>query len=472
MQNVLKFSNIVVTCQKFLARIVGSIVPHTSMTWDSLLLATAIALLPLFHLILKNWTESWLVIIAALGLYGIWISRLKFKQLFPTRSVIWIFTSLSLPLAAVFISILLRGDLKVELWKQNVDLLNSPSRLFLAGIAFLWMNYKKVRFLDAFQIICSISIILTVFFATRPDSGVLYDRLTTGLVDVDTFSQQICLMGLLQVLFLIFRPTASRVVFALSIISILLAAKMGVASGGRGGWIVIPPILLIAAFLYNSNKLRLLAFALFIFLGLGLTLATNKSFYERATSIYSETKAWFAGDPRAGGAGRLTMWTISWELIKQNPVLGYASKHNLWGPVYQMDSSRYLRNNFRCEDVEALRIVLCETGEHNEYLHEFLNNGIFGFLSKLLLLLIPLSVFIVKLKNSGPDDYALNVIGICFVVAFMIFGITQGPFAYKFICSFYGFVIAGLNAQIFSNEEEKKSLGLPATSNDKRGLAT
>ena len=100
-----------------------------------------------------------------------------------------------------------------------------------------------------------------------------------------------------------------------------------------------------------------------------------------------------------------------------------------------------------------------------------LDPEIFGFLAKLLLLLIPLGVFIIKLKHTGSDDYALNVIGICFVVAFMIFGITQGPFAYKFICSFYGFVIAGLNAQIFSNQEEKNSLGSPATSNDKRGLA-
>ena len=471
MQNIIKISNIRAVCQKYLARFVGSIVPNTNMTWDSLLLAAAIALLPLFHLILKNWTESWLVILAVLGVYGIGRYRLQFKQLFPTPSVIWIFASLSLPLVAVFISILLRGDLKLDLWKQNVDLLNGPSRLFLAGVAFLWMNYKKVRFLDAFQIICSISIILTIFFATRPDAGVLHDRLTTSLIDVDAFSQQICLLGLLQVLLLLFRPTTSRVVLVMSLISILLAAKMGVASNGRGGWIVIPPVLLIAAFLYKGNKLKLLSFALFIFFGLSLMLAMNKSFYARVTSIYSETKAWFSGDPRAGGGGRLTMWTISWELIKQNPVKGYASKHNLWGPVYQMDSSRYLRNNFRCEDADMARIILCETGEHNEYLHEFLNNGIFGFLAKLLLLLIPLGVFIIKLKNSGPDDYALSVIGICFVVAFMIFGITQGPFAYKFICSFYGFVMAGLNAQIFSNQDERNSLGSPASANEKRNLA-
>jgi hypothetical protein len=35
-------------------------------------------------------------------------------------------------------------------------------------------------------------------------------------------------------------------------------------------------------------------------------------------------------------------------------------------------------------------------------------------------------------------------VGVGFVVAFMVFGLTQGPFSYKVIASFYGFVIAGL----------------------------
>jgi hypothetical protein len=29
-------------------------------------------------------------------------------------------------------------------------------------------------------------------------------------------------------------------------------------------------------------------------------------------------------------------------------------------------------------------------------------------------------------------------------VAFVVFGLTQGPFSYKVIASFYGFMIAGL----------------------------
>jgi O-antigen ligase len=136
--------------------------------------------------------------------------------------------------------------------------------------------------------------------------------------------------------------------------------------------------------------------------------------------------------------------SISWELIKDNPIKGYAHKHNLWGPVYQMDPARYLRPGFTYEATEYHRYTLCDTGEHNQYLHELLISGILGIVALALLLVVPLVVFITRLRGSEGDFYAAAVVGVGFVVAFMVFGLTQGPFSYKVIASFYGFVIAGL----------------------------
>ena len=440
----------------YFTKFVGHTVPNSPMTWDTMLLAISIALLPLFHLTVKNWTEAWLVILALVSGYGIWQSGVKFSTFFPDRATLWIFASLTFPIVAVFLSILIRGDLKWALRDDNLDLLNGPSRLFLAGVAFLWMNYKKVNFVNCFQIISSIGIIITVFFATTQQPG-NPDRYTTSLIDLDSFSQQICLLGLVQFLFLLFRPSASPLVSALTIVSILLAAKMGIASGGRGGWIAVPPILIFAAFCYKGKKSKLLALIFFILLTLGALLATNKVFYDRLMSIYSESKDWISGGSGGSGGHRIGMWAISWELIKQNPIKGYGSKQNLWGPVYQMDPSLYLRKGISYEDEERSRYSLCHTGEHSEYFHEFVANGIFGFSAKILLLLVPLIVFITRLKNTHRHCYATNVIGIGFVAAFMIFGITQGPFGYKFICSFYGFVIGGLAIRPLEAQSPSKS---------------
>jgi O-antigen ligase len=103
-----------------------------------------------------------------------------------------------------------------------------------------------------------------------------------------------------------------------------------------------------------------------------------------------------------------------------------------------------MRDGFTYEDVEPYRYVLCDTGEHNQYLHEWLTNGVLGLVAVSLLLVVPLIVFVRRLVGSEGDTYAAAAIGIGFVVAFMVFGLTQGPFSYKVIASFYGFVIAGL----------------------------
>jgi O-antigen ligase len=403
----------------------------------------AVSLLPLFYLTLKNWTETWLVILAVVSLYGIVRNRVSLERLFPDKGAAWIFASLTFPIVAVFISILLRGDLKWSLFQQNVDLLNGPSRLFLAAMALLWMNYRKVRFLDALQVTCAIGIIVTVFFATKQQEG--YDhRYTTALLDFCAFGQQIVLLGLLQFFLLVFHPPRSRSVLTLAVVSILLAAYMGINSGSRAGWIAVPPLLFIAAVLYRGNKAKLLAVLLVGLLALGGLLATNKVFRERLFSIYSEMPAWFAGDATAGGSGRLTLMAISWELIKDNPIKGYAHKSYLWDPVYRMDPSRYSRKGFTYESTEYHRYTLCDTGEHNQYLHELLIHGIFGLLALIFLLLIPLIVFATRLRGSEGDFYAAAAVGVGFVLAFVVFGLAQGPFSYKVISSFYGFVIAGL----------------------------
>ena len=439
--------------QPLIGRFVQSVIPDAAITWENIILVASVTLLPLFYLTVKIWTETWLVVLAVISGYGIWKSQLPLKSLFQDRATSWIFAALSFPIVAVFLSILLRGDFQWKLLTQNIDLLNGPSRLLLAGVAFLWMNYRKVRFMDAFNIACSISIILTWPFAIAQQPG-LPDRYTTSLIDLDEFSQQMCALGLLQFAFLVFRPPSSRLVLALNILAVLIAAKLAISSGGRGGWIAIPPVLLVISFLYKGPKSRLLTGMLVIILAAAMLIALNKSFRKRTLSIYSQTTAWFEGsnDPLSGGSGRLSMWTISWQLIKQKPIVGYGNKLNFWDPVYHMDPSLYIRKGVSYETEEPIRYCLCNTGEHNQYLCDYLLNGFAGFLSRIGVLIIPLIIF-VRVRNRGNEAYSAACIGICFISSFIIFGITQGPFSYKFIGSFYGFMIAIIASQALACQD-------------------
>jgi len=428
-------------------------IPNTPMTWENLVLVLSITALPLLYLTVKNWTETWLVILAVISGFGICKSVLQWREIFPNRATVLIFGSLAFPFVAVFLSILIRGDVYWKLLPQNLDLLNGSSRLLLAAVAFLWMNYKKVNFISSFNISCSVCIILTLPFATTHQVGIP-DRSTTSLIDLDEFSQQITLLALIQLIFLLFQPPLSRWLLLLNITSIIFALKMSIASGGRGGWIAIPPVILVAIILYRKSVLKSIFYLLlFVFMITAIVFA-NPSFRERALSIYTESRDWYVGNKRLSSAGhRMSMARISWALIRLNPIKGYASKYNLWTPVYNMNPELYLRKGFNYEDEEPARYTLCAVGDHNEYLGVFVYNGILGFLSRILLLIIPMLIFIKQLRITESKCYTANVLGICFILAFAVFGMTQAPFGYKMVCSFYGFVIAGLATESIRRSE-------------------
>jgi glucan phosphoethanolaminetransferase (alkaline phosphatase superfamily) len=72
-------------------------------------------------------------------------------------------------------------------------------------------------------------------------------------------------------------------------------------------------------------------------------------------------------------------------------------------------------------------------------------SGVLGLIALLLLLFVPVTVFLLRLRGSQGDAYAAAATGVAFVAAFMVFGLTQGPLSYKVIASFYGLVVVALS---------------------------
>ena len=441
-------------------RLVKSVIPGTPMSWENVALAASIAFLPLFFLTIKNWTETCLVIMALISAYGIWKSGLKPRDFFPDRETAWIFIALMTPLVGNVLVFLLRGDLRLGMLRYDWDFINGPSRIAMAGIAFLWMRHQGVRFTETFRIICPLSIIFIPFFLHGGEGGAGIDeRFCTKIIDVDNISMQVALLGSFVFLSLLFDPLKDYKMTILNIVAIASAIYVAIASQGRGGWIAAPVIIIMAILLHRGPKIALVKVLLIGLICLAVAAPFSKALVKRSKSIYTEYQDWRTGRNQDTASGaRLTMWKISWQLIKERPMLGYGHRDVLWGPVYSVKKEVYClpQEDYTSRDKEYARMTLCRVGPHNQLFSDLLRGGLLTLSSTLAFILIPLTLFLMQWKRASRDAQLALSMGIMMIACFLVFCITQSPLGLKVFWSFYGFLVAAISAQALSSGDTKK----------------
>lgn len=436
-------------------RLVDSLIPEAPITPENILLASSVALLPLFYLTVKNWTETWLVILAVVSGYGIWRSGLSLKSFFPDHATVWIFSALVAPLIGNSLAVILRGDLHSGMLHYDWDFINGPSRAAMAGVAFLWMRNQGVAVTPSFRVICPLSILFIPFFICEREGH----RFSTHLIDVDNISMQVVLLASFVLIMMLLNTSKSLPFKIINLASILVAGYVSLISQGRGGWIALPVIILLAFFMYRGSMIRLLSLLLIPLAAIVIVALCSKTFSDRVISIYTEVHDWHQDDNKVTATGtRFTMWKMSWHLIKQKPLLGYGHKDMLWSPVYTMDKSVYGNPTDSYENKEYARLTLCSVGPHNQVFQDLLRGGMIVLATSLGLLFIPLVLFLREIHTNDGNAHLAACLGIVLISCFLVSSISQGPFGLKLFWSFYGYLIAALSAQILSGHQIKGRL--------------
>jgi O-antigen ligase len=440
---------------------IRAVTPAAPFTWENLLLAASITLLPLFYLTVKNWSETWLVVLALVSGYGIWKSRLPLKSFFPDRWTTWIFIALVAPLVGNVAAFLLRGDLRPGMLHYDWDFINGPSRAAMAALAFLWMRKNQASLTPVFRVICPLSLLLIPLFICERESH----RFSTHIIDVDNISMQVVLLAsFVLIMQLLDRPKSLLLMIA-NIAAILIAVYVSLISQGRGGWIAVPVILILAFLMHTGSKVTLLKLLLIPLVAIVISFSASKTFSDRIISIYTEIHDWKTDDNKVTANGtRFTMWKMSWHLIKQKPLLGYGHRDMLWGPVYTMDKSIYGKPTDAYENKEYARLTLCSVGAHNQVFQDLLRGGIVVLITSLGLWFIPLALFFKRITTPSRHVYLGSCLGIVLISCFLVFSISQGPFGLKVFWSFYGFMIAALASQVLSDQDTKNPLKHPEPS--------
>lgn len=422
---------------------IQTVIRRTGKVWEDAFLIIGVSMFPLLYMTYRGWTNRWLVALFVLALvFSIFRWRIIKTELGDRFSQLLILT-LASPFLAILLSQLLRNDI-------NINAYDGPLRFFLAGLIFLYLKHKQVDFLYLFQYIAPISLLIAVgaIFYYPETSAYWGGRYASYFVDPLTFGGYALVIGF-TCLFLLNLKKDAYFLSGLKLMGFACGLFLSVGSGSRSGWMAIPFVLALWAFINRKNKKLVFNASLILISALLITLLLNENLQQRILSIFQEIYAWFtnqANKEEGSGGMRLTMWRMSWVLFLESPLYGYGDpvgyKHLLDQPLVTSFAGP-----------NALGAITL--GPHHEVFGQMLRSGIFGLIAGLLLFFAPMTVFIQQLRRNFQNLAAQ--VGLAFVLGLFICSLSIEVFNLKYTTSFYALMLACLCAQALSFDQRKAS---------------
>jgi O-antigen ligase len=405
---------------------------------ENVLLISVLALFPLLYLTLRGWTNTLTIVlfgIAMIHFFRLPRSAWTIKQISGTE---WaVITALASGFLAILISQLLRQNVVIKAY-------DGPLRMLLAAPIFLLLIKKKIDFVQVFQYICPLSLlILFVFVHSDPVQMQAWGgRYSTYFVDPNTFGINTMLLAFMCLFSIDAINKDGMALKLLKYAGFLAGFFLEMKSQTRGAWLAEPFMLALWAAIHwrSKSKQELLISVLISILAiLGLYFFID-FFHVRVNSIYHEISSWLNKTNTETSAGfRLSFWQMSWVLFKQNPFCGYGDLG------YQ---SQLLMPQIQSAFSPEAIALMGSVGPHNEYLANMVRSGIFGFIAVSLQFFVPGMVFIQGLKSSQHGVKSASAMGLCLVMGMMITGVSQEVLTLKYTNSFYGLMVAALCASV------------------------
>jgi len=157
----------------------------------------------------------------------------------------------------------------------------------------------------------------------------------------------------------------------------------------------------------------------------------NKSFSHRIDVAFQEIKDYSVDSDSNGSVGlRLSMWSSGLIAFKQQPIIGYGY-HNTG-----LEASRHASGSYAKGFIKYQKML------HNDYVNSLVGFGILGLLALMALLFLPLTLFFKRLK--AEKEFARSAIGVLFIIALLVFAITDSIYSHSVMRSFFVFFLGVL----------------------------
>ena len=208
-----------------------------------------------------------------------------------------------------------------------------------------------------------------------------------------------------------------------------------IASGTRGAWIgVLITMFVYILIAYKKGELK----SLLKFIGLTVLMAIVlvnfvkfPNMENRVLLAKQQVINWVSGKDNKSSVGlRMEMWSASIKQINQElPLTGFGYRNV--NPVIVKHASKEVQSK-----------IIRFNHVHNTYLQHLVAEGVLGLIAILALLLLPLRVFFVKIKDKKDNIVTASTMGVVLMVSFALFGVSNKMFGGVFINAFYVFFLA------------------------------
>jgi len=213
-------------------------------------------------------------------------------------------------------------------------------------------------------------------------------------------------------------------------------------SGGRGVWIAAILSLIFISIINPmkwSIRSRLSAMLLMVMLFYSAYLTPQTGVKNRIDLALKNTTSWAQnGQANTSSGARLEMWKASFEVIKENPIIGVGEDN------YAKHQKRLI------EQGRIDKSVGNYLHPHGEYITSLVEQGIIGLLAFIFVLLAPIMFFlnIIKYKLFNYQERVLAASGMLIILHFGFYSFTATVFAHQSTTLFFAVflvIIIGLS---------------------------
>ncbi|TAM27565.1 MAG: O-antigen ligase family protein [Paraburkholderia sp.] len=349
----------------------------------------------------------------------------------PRRLGLAVCVALAGPLVAVMLSTRLHGHVSLRYW-------DSPSRFLLAVPLFLALRRAPQRvfaWADLSFTLGVLSTLVIILFMSR-DWG--DGRVSSKFLNPIHFGDIALAFAVLSALSLNWWRKDTVLLRVLKIAGLFAGLAVSLLTGSRGGWAAIPPIAVLILWERGRGKsLRWNVLApLAVVALLALVYGLSGSVRERIDMVSSDLAQYTHGERDTAVGIRLQLYDVAFTLIRQHPVLG------LGGEGFRDAMPGLVRQG-------ALTPLAAQFGigeTHNQLLAYTVNFGIVGGIALLGIYVVPALFFASRLRAASGTVRRTALMGLSFVLMFLVFGLTVETFDLKGTVAFYATVVAVLLA--------------------------